>query len=171
MEMHSSASAISLASVYAGWEDDRRLLTASIALLSGEQLALRAAPHLRTIGHLAAHIIAARARMIHWILGAGGSDLDALAVWDGFDQPAPATIRPASELAQGLASTSSAIQQALAGWMVADLAQTVTWRFGEYEAHAETRQWVLWRLVRHDYHHYGELALTLGIHSLPAPDF
>ncbi len=168
--MDTSARAVSLAKVYAGWEEDRQLVVASIAPLSGEELALRAAPHLRTIGHLAAHIVAARARMVHWILGEGDGGLDALARWDGFDQPAPLTIRPASELVRGLETTGRAIQDALARWTIDDLDQTVEWGYGDGN-HTFTRQRVIWNLVRHDYHHYGELALTLGMHGLPAPDF
>ncbi len=161
---------ISLASIYAGWDEDRRLMSASIAPLTDEQLALRAAPHLRSIGHLVAHLVAARARMIHWILGEGGSELDALAVWDGFDQPAPLTVRPASELVQGLEMTGSAIQQALNRWTPGDLDQVVEWRYGD-EIHTYTRQRMIWNLVRHDYHHHGEIALTMGIYGLTAPDF
>jgi len=165
-----SARAIPLASVYAGWEDDHRLMVASITPLTGEQLALRAAPHLRDVGHLAAHIVAARARMIHWILAEGGDELDALATWDGFDRPAPATIRPAAELVQGLETTWRAIREALARWMVADLDRVVTWSYGG-ETRTFTRQRVIWNLVRHDYHHHGEIALTLGAHGLPTSDF
>jgi uncharacterized damage-inducible protein DinB len=161
---------VSLATLYAGWEEDRRLVVASIASLTDEDLALRAAPHLRTIGHLAAHIVAARARMTHWILGEGDAGLDALTVWDGFDQPAPRAIRSTAELVQGLETTGQAIQDALARWTVADLDQPVTWRHGDV-THTYIRQRVIWNLVRHDYHHYGELALTLGLHGLPAPDF
>jgi uncharacterized damage-inducible protein DinB len=125
---------------------------------------------LRTIGQLVAHIVAARARMIHWILKEESSDLDALALWDGFDQPALLEIRPSSELAQGLEATGQAIQQALDTWTVADLDLVVEWRYGD-ELYTYTRQQIIWNLIRHDYHHYGELALTLGVHSLAVPDF
>lgn len=168
--METAAHDASLASVYAGWEEDRRLMITTLMPLTEGQLALRAAPHLRTIGHLAAHIVAARARMIHWILGEGDGALDELAVWDGFDQPAPLAIRPAPELIHGLEATGQAIQEALDRWTVADLDHTVTWRYGA-ETYPYTRQQVIWRLVRHDYHHHGEIALTLGIHGLATPDF
>src|SRR5258707_2382637 len=168
--MDTSASAASLARVYAGWDEDRRMMSASIAPLTDEELALRAAPHLRTIGHLAAHVVAARARMIHWILGEGNSDLDALAMWDGFDQPAPLAIRRSPELVQGLDATGWAIQQALNRWTVADLDHAVEWRYGD-QIRTSTRQRMIWSLIRHDYHHYGELSLTLGMHGLAAPDF
>ena len=54
--------ALSLASVYKGWDRHHDLLTKTICPLSSEQLALRAAPQLRGIGELAAHVIAVRAR-------------------------------------------------------------------------------------------------------------
>lgn len=171
MEIHSSALDVpALAAVYAGWEDDQQLLITSIQTLTQEQLALRAAPHLRTVGHLVAHIIAARARMIHWMLGEGDSSLDALAVWDGFDLPAPREIRPADDLVRGLAMTQQAIHDALARWPTRDLAVVVEWRYGD-EVYTYTRQRMIWNLVRHDYHHGGEVSLTLGVHHLPTPDF
>jgi uncharacterized damage-inducible protein DinB len=168
--MDTSAETVSLARIYAGWEDDQRQMIASIRRLTDAELALRAAPHLRTIGHLAAHIVAARARMVHWILGEGDSGLDALAAWDGFDQPAPAAIHPAAELALGLEATGDVIQRSLNRWTLADLEHSVEWRYGD-EVLRYSRQRLLWNLVRHDYHHYGELALTLGMYGLPVPDF
>lgn len=50
----------SLAPFYQGWETYQGYLTNAIAPLLSEHLALRAASHLRSIGLLAAHIIAAR---------------------------------------------------------------------------------------------------------------
>jgi uncharacterized damage-inducible protein DinB len=168
--MDPSVSTIALAHVYAGWAEDRRLVVASIEPLRDEELTLRAAPHLRTIGHLAGHIVAARARMVHWILREGNDELDTLAMWDGFDQPAPLTIHPAPELVQGLEATGQAIQDTLARWTVGDLDQTIVWSYLD-SVHTYSRQQMIWNLVRHDYHHSGELALTLGMHGLRTPDF
>lgn len=165
-----SARAVALAAVYAGWAHDQRLMVGSVAPLTADQLALRAAPHQHDIGHLAAHIAAARARMIHWILGEGDDGLDALARWDGFDQPASLAIRPVAELVRGLEASAAAIQDALARWKVDDLDEVVEWRY-DGDTHTYTCQRMIWNLVRHDYHYYGEIALTLGIHGLAAPDF
>lgn len=66
--------------------------------------------------------------------------------------------------------TGRAIQQVLNRWTLADLDQAVEWRYGG-EVHAFTRQRMIWNLIRHDYHHHGELALTLGMHGLAVPDF
>ena len=57
-----------LADVYGSWEADHYRLVSLIGGLTQEQLALRAAPQLRTVSALASHIVAARARMTHWIL-------------------------------------------------------------------------------------------------------
>jgi hypothetical protein len=73
-------------------------------------------------------------------------------------------------LVQGLETTGWAIQHALNRWTLGDLAHIVEWRYGD-DIHTYTRQRMIWNLVRHDYHHYGELALTLGMHGLPVPDF
>jgi uncharacterized damage-inducible protein DinB len=102
--------------------------------------------------------------------GKSFGSLDALAVWDGFDQPAPRTIRSASELVRGLETTGQAIQDALARWTLGELDQSFTWEYRD-QTSSYTRQRMIWNLVRHDYHHYGEIALTLGRHGLPVPNF
>ena len=57
-----------LADVYGSWDADHYRLVSLIGGLTQEQLALRAAPQLRTVSALVSHIVAARARMTHWIL-------------------------------------------------------------------------------------------------------
>ena len=118
-----------LAAVYAGWEADQQRLVRLIGALTQEQLALRAAPHLRTVSALASHIVAARARMTHWILHEGGDEPDALAYWDGADQPTPPVIRAAAELADGLETTWLVISANLQRWTVAGLSDTVEWTY------------------------------------------
>jgi uncharacterized damage-inducible protein DinB len=159
-----------LAEVYVGWEADQQRLVSLIGALTLEQPALRTAPHLRTVSALVSHIVAARARMTHWILREGGADLDALAYWDGADQPALPVIRPPSELARGLEATWRVIRASLQRWTVADLADAIEWTY-QGETSAFTRGQVLWNLVRHDYHHGGEIMLTLGVHGIATPEF
>jgi hypothetical protein len=50
-------------------------------------------------------------------------------------------------------------------WTVADLQQTYrhTWNGNTY---AITRQWTLWRILAHDLHHGGELAVMLGMQGI-----
>jgi len=159
-----------LPAIYAGWEVDHQRLIALLGSLTQEQLALRAAPHLRTVSALASHIVAARARMTHWIIGEGGDELDAPAYWDGADQPAPSVIRPAAELVAGLETTWQVIGASLQRWTVADLAEVIEWRY-HGDTSVFTRGQVIWNLVRHDYHHGGEIMLTLGVHGIATPEF
>ena len=154
-----------LAIIYEGWDNYSRRLAQAVAPLTEAQLALRAAPHLQPIGVLAAHIIAARVYWMHDMLGEGGEDMAPLVTWDDAGQPA----RSAAELVGGLEATWRLVAGGLARWTAADLALTVqVMRRGEW--HSFTRQWVIWHLLEHDLHHGGELALSLGMHHLAAPD-
>lgn len=154
---------LSLATIYKGWDNYQSLLTRAIAPLSQEQLALRTAPHLRSVGMIATHIIAARFRWFHFVLGEGHQDLIYLAEWDK-DTAQP---RSAAELVSGLEATWQVIQQALEHWTSADLEQILqgTYRDEEYSF---SRQWVIWHVIEHDLHHGGEISFVLGAHNLPA---
>ena len=150
-----------LATFYKGWEVYQEELTKAITPLSPDQLALLAAPHLRSIGVLAAHIISARVWWFHNIMGEGNADIALMVSWDDDDAPA----RTASELVRGLEATWHMIDDALHRWTPTDLEQ----RFQRRET-TVSRQWIIWHIIEHDLHHGGELSYTLGIHGLAAPD-
>lgn len=155
-----------LATLYQGWQDHSSQLIQAIAPLSADQLGLRAAPHLRPIGELAEHIIGGR---VHWMYGMLGESNDELATLiTGMDDDQSAL--SAAELVSGLNVTRALIDDRLARWNAADLAQTITVvRRGAERSF--TRQWVIWHLIEHDLHHGGELSFSLGIHHLAALDF
>ena len=155
----------SLASYYMGWEVYQELLTTSITPLSPDELALRAAPHLRSVGVLAGHIIAARIWWFHNVMGEGSAELAPLEKWDEDDQPA----LTAAELVSGLEQSWQVIQSGLERWTPADLAQTFPHpRPGRKETYS--RQWIVWHILEHDLHHGGELSFTLGMHGVAAMD-
>jgi uncharacterized damage-inducible protein DinB len=154
-----------LATFYAGWENYERLLIQAIAPLTPAQLALGAAPHLLPIGVLAAHIIAARVYWIDGMLGEGNPDIAPLVHWDDAGEPA----RSAAELVGGLEASWRLVQGALARWTTEDLSRLVQVVRNGRERNF-TRQWVIWHLLEHDLHHGGELAFSLGIHHLAAPE-
>jgi len=156
-----------LASVYQGWDIYQQHLVTAIAPLSPEQLTLRAAPQVRSLGEQVAHIIAVRARWLSLDLHEGGTELDSLTGWDGWSaQPggdAP-PVRNAAELVSGLETTWQVLQEALHRWTVADLGEIFPPTFPGEDSF--TRQFVLWHLIEHDLHHGGELSFVLGIHGL-----
>ena len=108
---------VTLSAFYKGWDVDQQHLVDAVTPLSPEQLALRASPDLRSIGAIATHIIGARARWLHFVLGEGGEELIALGTWDDDDQP----MRSGAELASGLGATWQVIRDALERWTAADL--------------------------------------------------
>jgi uncharacterized damage-inducible protein DinB len=151
-----------LATFYDSWKLYQDHLTQAIAPLSAEQLGLRAAPGLRTIGELVAHIIGAR---VGWFSAFLGEEVGALARW----RDPGATLGDAAALVDGLDDTWRLMAGALARWSDADMRQTFAreWRGDQYEL---SRAWVVWHLLEHDLHHGGEVSLTLGMHGLQAPD-
>jgi len=61
------------------------------------------------------------------------------------------------------------IQDALSRWTVADLAPTFPLTY-QGTTYALPRQWILWRILAHDLHHGGELAVTLGMQGMALPE-
>ena len=148
--------------IYEGWRGYNEVVTSAIRPLSSEQLALRAAPSLRSVSEIGAHIVGARAR---WFLQGGGDEFKALGTWGRPGDQA----RNAEELSTGLEATWQGMHDAIAGWTPEQWRETFP---GEDESEPEviTRQWVIWHLIEHDLHHGGEISITLGAHGVPAID-
>ena len=161
-----SETSTSVATYYNGWETYQELLSKAIAPLTDEQLALRAAPHLRSIGENMLHIIAVRARWFRQFMGEGGDDMAAIMGWDRKESPA----RSAAELVSGLEQTMQMMQSSLAHWTPADLEFVFKGTHSQWGEYALTRQWVIWHVIEHDLHHGGEVSFMLGMHGLAAPD-
>jgi uncharacterized damage-inducible protein DinB len=155
-----------LASFYKGWDGYQNHLVHALAPLSTEQLALHAAPHLRSIGIIATHVIGARARWLYYVLQERNESLLSLSVWDRPGQPT----RSAAELVGGLKATWQVIQDALHRWTVADLDELFHDTDDSGEVETFTRQWVIWHLIEHDLHHGGEISFALGMHGVAAID-
>lgn len=157
-----------LAPFYKGWDSYQQHLIHALTPLSPEELALRAAPHLRSIGIIVTHIIGARARWLYYVLKEGDESFVSLGTWDDPGQP----VRSAAELISGLETIWQVIQDALHRWTIADLEEIFhdTDEHGEEEEEAFTRQRVIWHLVEHDVHHGGEISFALGMYGLAAID-
>ncbi|HEX5569815.1 MAG TPA: DinB family protein [Ktedonobacterales bacterium] len=151
-----------LSTYYTNWKQYQEHIKDSVAPLTAEQFALRAAPHLRTVGELAAHIIGCRAGWFTYVLGEDvGDEVKAIANWDESDT------RSAAELVQALDATWTMMADRLARWSDDDMRKTF-----EDEQDGQTvqlsRAWIVWHVMEHDLHHGGELSLTLGMHGIPA---
>ncbi len=146
------------------WEQYQAHLAGALAPLTAEQLNLKAAPHLRSLGTIAAHIAAARAYWFHAVLGEGDAAFGAIRRLDERDTYS------AGEVVDCLQSTWAVMRECMTRWTPAELAAESfprTWRGQQY---MHSREWVIWHLLEHDLHHGGELSLLLGMHGLAAPD-
>lgn len=152
---------------YQGWDTFQDLLIKAIALLTPEQLAWRSAPHLRSIGDNCRHIIGARARWFHQLMGIGDEAFAALGQWDRKDAPE----RDAADLVAGLRDSWQVMREALTQWTPADLAFAYPNDDREPgEPESFTRQWVIWHLIEHDIFHGGEISQIIGMHGLTGID-
>jgi uncharacterized damage-inducible protein DinB len=149
-----------------GWQNYQDQLCKALAQLSPEQLALRVAPDLRSIDELARHIISVRAGWFHYNLEEGDEDFAAFCTWSQPDSPS----RSASELVSGLEKTWQVLQEVLGHYTLADLQSTVQDEGEDGQIYTLTRGWVIWHVIEHDIHHGGEIAYSLGMHGLTAPD-
>ena len=148
-----------------GWQNYQNQLSIALAPLSAEQLALRAAPNLRSIYELALHIITVRAGWFHFVLKEGDEEFGAIAAWD---EPGSSQ-RSAGELVSGLEKTWQVMQEVLGRYTLADLQSTVEDE-DQGQIYTIPRGWVIWHVIEHDLHHGGEIAYSLGMHGLTAPD-
>ncbi len=154
-----------LDTIYENWKLYQDHLKNAIAPLTDEQLALRAAPNLRSIGENAAHIMGARIGWFTRLLGEGDDELKSMPRWDAPGQPT----RTAIELVAGLDLSWKLMAGCLARWNAEDMQQTFM-RERDGKTYELSRSWVIWHLLEHDLHHGGEISLTLGMHGLEAPD-
>ena len=153
-----------LATFYASWKEYQDRLRESLAPLTAEQLTLRAAPGLRSIGENAAHIIGCRVGWFTQCLGeAADADVKATMEWDEPGAPA----RTAAELVQALDRSWQLMADSLARWTPDGMRQTFPddWDGVQVEL---SRAWVVWHVLEHDLHHGGEISITFGMHGLQA---
>jgi uncharacterized damage-inducible protein DinB len=157
-----------LAALYENWEVYQRLLVRAVTALTAEQIGLREAPNLRTIGEITNHILAVRVRWFNQVAGAPTTDpalMTDLATWDREGQPS----RTGPQLVKGLEASWQLVKDALAHWTAADLDPEFT-VIDDGESYTFTRKWIVWHVLEHDLHHGGELSLTLGAHGFTGID-
>jgi uncharacterized damage-inducible protein DinB len=157
-----------LTTFYTSWKAYQDHIKGALAPLTAEQLELRAAPQLHSIGENALHIIGCRAYWFTDFLGEdGGSEMKVYAGWNEVALTLGAPIPTAAEMVQALDRTWQFMADCLARWSPADLRQTLPddWDGKPVDV---SRAWVVWHVMEHDLHHGGELSLILGMHGLPA---
>src|SRR5260221_7498606 len=106
-----------LTTFYRSWKAYQDHMRESLAPLTAEQLALRTAPGLRSIGENALHIIGCRMFWFIEFLGEdGGEEMKAYASWNEAALRLGAPVPTAAELAQALDRTWQFMTDCLARW-------------------------------------------------------
>jgi uncharacterized damage-inducible protein DinB len=157
-----------LATFTTSWKAYQDHIKEALAPLTAEQLALRAAPGLRSIGETALHIVGCRTYWFTEFMGEdGGEEMKPYARWNEVALRPGAPVPRAAELVQGLDHTWQFMANCLARWSPAEMRQTFpdNWDGKPVEV---PRAWVIWHVMEHDLHHGGELSLTLGMHGIHA---
>lgn len=151
-----------LATIYEQWQGYQERLRNAIAPLTDEQLAIRAAPHLRSVGENAAHIIGCRAGWLTDFLHEDcGADVAEMTDWDESGAAAPS----AGALARGLNRTWECMAACLDRWTPEQMRETFPDDWDGKVVHL-SRAWVVYHVLEHDLSHGGEISLTLGMHNL-----
>ena len=172
---------------YEGWDSYQQALMGAVTPLLPAQLAWRPAANQASVNELIAHIAGSR---LWWFykMNAPGSAILArqIAPWakETFDagdsnelnrwleanlQWEEPLIKTPGESLKWLAWSWQMIETTLNTWTVADLAATYR-HLREGRIYAVTRQWTIWRVLSHDLHHGGQLALMLGLQGVDVPD-
>ncbi len=157
-----------LTTFYTWWKAYQDHIKEALVPLTAEQLALRAAPGLRSIGENALHIIGCRTFWFTEYLGEdGGEQMKAYASWNEAGLTLGSPLPSAAELALAFDHTWQFMADCLARWSPADMEKTFPddWDGTPVEV---SRAWVVWHVLEHDLHHGGELSLNLGMHGIAA---
>jgi uncharacterized damage-inducible protein DinB len=163
----------SLLRVLNGWQGYQQSLALAVEPLSPEHLAFRPAPHLRSVGELVRHIALGRVTWFVRMDAPGSAELATRVQWsepdaDGNRDVVEASlehVNQAAELVVWLQRTWGMVDATLSAWTVEELAETYRYRWNG-RLWSISRQWSLFRILAHDMHHGGELALMLGLQGL-----
>ena len=157
-----------LTTFYTFWKAYQEHIKGAIEPLTTEQLELRAAPHLRSIGENILHIVGCRSFWFIDFLGdVAGPEMKIYEEWNQMALTPEPPIPPAATLAQGLDDTWQFMANRLARWSPDDMRQTFPDEWDGQRVDLP-RAWVVWHVMEHDLHHGGELSLTLGMYGLPS---
>lgn len=176
-----------LLQVYRGWDGHEEALENAVEELTPEQLAFRPLPTLRSPGEIVAHIAFGRLDWFHRMGAPGSGELarridplagekvntenrgDLLRWMQAVEDYGEKVPRDAATLLAWLRATWAMVEETLTTWTVADLEQSFRHLY-QGTVYEVSRQWVLWRILSHDIHHGGELAILLGLQGIEIPD-
>ncbi len=155
-----------LANIFEGWEGYHQSIVHALQPLTQDQLAFRPAPQLRSVDELAAHLALGRLAWFVRLQAPLSQELNQQAVQMGWE---PAISSNTDEILHWLDLTWQMISQSINLWTVGDLQRTFEQEYYGTN-YRVSYQWVIWRILAHDLHHGGELAVMLGMQGIAIPE-
>jgi len=163
-----------LAQVFDGWNGYQTSLLHAVEPLTPEHLSWWPAVDRRSVGELIRHISLGRITWFSRISAPGvGEVAQRVPRWftdgDGSRHAVEESVlcdQP-EVLTEWLALSWQPIQRMLDEWTVDDLFQTYLHRFRGTD-YKVSRQWTVWRIMSHDMHHGGQLAMMLAMQGVEA---
>ena len=161
-----SETSISLSKIFEGWEGYHHSILHAIQSLSPQQLTWQPTPKLRSVGQLTSHIALGRLGWFVRLQAPGSQELYQQAIKIGWEAGISSQ---KDEIIHWLEMTWQVIADSLTQWSIDDL-----WRTFEQEYQGVnyriSYQWMIWRILAHDLHHGGELAVMLGMQGIEIPE-
>ncbi len=147
--------------IYENWRGYNKRLQECIAPLTNDQLLLKPAPNMRSLGQIVKHIISVRAGWFSGTLQDADPLMSEYMQWGQRDSQN----RSAEELVRGLDETWAFIESRLQRWTPDDCAKTFPDE-DNGQIFEVPRSWVIYHVLEHDLHHGSEVSLILGMNDL-----
>ena len=157
---------IALSKIFDGWDGYNLSILHAIQPLTQEQLAWRPAPNLRSVGEVASHIAFGRIGWFSRMQAPGSQELKIKAEALGSES---AIAGNKDEVARWLEDSWQMVANTLSQWTVQDLLRTIRQEYGG-TVYLVSYQWIMWRIMTHDVHHGGEMAVMLGMQGVSLPE-
>lgn len=163
-----------LGKIFDGWNGYQTSIEHAVEPLTTEQLLWRPVPEVRSLGEIIRHLSLGR---ITWLLRMSAPGIEEIRdhVPDWYtDMDGAHHVREDSVasdqsevLTYWLKLSWTPIQRVLEEWTVEDLFQTYLHQFRGIQ-YQVSNQWTLWRIMSHDLHHGGQIAMMLACQGIPA---
>lgn len=155
-----------LADIFLGWDGYQTSIVHAIDPLTPNQLQWRPGPRFRSVGELASHIALGR---VDWFVRMPAPGSQELAQKAAALASENVIAGDRDAILTWLNSTWNMIANTLNQFSVADLARTYRHQY-HGKVYSVSYQWTIWRIMTHDIHHGGELALMLGMQGIDVPE-
>jgi uncharacterized damage-inducible protein DinB len=163
-----------LGAIFDGWNGYQTSIMHAIERLTTGQLRWRPAPSVRSMGEVIRHLGLGRITWLSRISAPGIEDVcRQVPRWyvdsDQARHVVEDSVRPdeCGILAHWLDLSWGPIQRILEEWTVEHLFQTYLHRF-RGTLYQVSYQWTLWRIMSHDVHHGGQIAMMLACQDIAA---